>query len=83
MSISANRAWRSEFGIIPNGQKTFFGSKAELEGSSNASQAHILRRAFDLFLTQQALAGLVEMHISQIRRYESVWLYIRTISAVA
>src|ERR1700733_5851281 len=48
MSISANGDWRSEFGIT-SGQKVFFASKAELNAPGmDASQAHVVRRAFDL-----------------------------------
>ncbi|MGB2678514.1 MAG: N-6 DNA methylase [Candidatus Acidiferrum sp.] len=49
MSVSANNEWRSEFGIASAGPKDFFASKAELNTPGmNASQGHVLRRAFDL-----------------------------------
>jgi hypothetical protein len=49
MSTTSNPDWRAEFGIVDAGQKSFFASKAELNTpSADASQAHILRRAFDL-----------------------------------
>ncbi len=49
MSVSANSEWRSEFGIASVGPKVFFASKAELNAPGiDASQGHVLRRAFDL-----------------------------------
>ena len=49
MSVSANKDWRSEFGITSDGQKVFFASKAELTApGADVSQGHVLRRAFDL-----------------------------------
>lgn len=49
MSVSTNNEWRSEFGIAAAGPKDFFASKAELNTPGmNASQGHVLRRAFDL-----------------------------------
>jgi type I restriction-modification system DNA methylase subunit len=49
MSVSANNAWRSEFGIASAGPKDFFTNKAELNAPGmTASQGHVLRRAFDL-----------------------------------
>jgi type I restriction-modification system DNA methylase subunit len=47
MSVATD--WRSEFGIPHAGPKAFFASKAELNASgTQASQGHVLRRAFDL-----------------------------------
>lgn len=49
MSVSSSNDWRSEFGIVQDGSKVFFASKAALNApGANASQGHILRRAFDL-----------------------------------
>lgn len=49
MSASEKNEWRREFGIPPSGPRLFFSSKAELnEPGMNASQGHVLRRAFDL-----------------------------------
>jgi hypothetical protein len=46
--IQANN-WRIEFGIGETEPKTFFANKAELHASGvDASQSHVLRRAFDL-----------------------------------
>ncbi len=44
-----NKDWQKEFGIGHVGPKVFFASKAELNApGTDASQGHILRRAFDL-----------------------------------
>jgi hypothetical protein len=49
MSVSANNDWQKEFGIGQAGPKAFFASKAELGAAgTDASQSHVLRRAFDL-----------------------------------
>ncbi|MDX2181396.1 MAG: N-6 DNA methylase [Bryobacteraceae bacterium] len=41
--------WLNEFGVVPSGVKAFFASKADLNAATaNASQGHILRRAFEL-----------------------------------
>jgi hypothetical protein len=49
MSVSANKDWRGEFGITSDGKKVFFASKAELNAPGvDASQGHVVRRAFDL-----------------------------------
>lgn len=49
MSIATDRDWRKEFGISNGGSKVFFASKAELTApGADASQGHVLRRAFDL-----------------------------------
>lgn len=49
MSVAAHSGWREEFGIGPAGAGDFFASKAELSALGvNASQSHVLRRAFDL-----------------------------------
>lgn len=49
MSVSATNDWQTEFGIVAEGRKSFFASKSELTTrGSDASQAHMLRRAFDL-----------------------------------
>ncbi len=46
--IEANN-WRIEFGIGESEPKSFFANKAELHASGvDASQSHVLRRAFDL-----------------------------------
>jgi hypothetical protein len=49
MSRPANNGWRAEFGLASAGPKDFFSNKAELNAPGmNASQGHVLRRAFDL-----------------------------------
>jgi hypothetical protein len=49
MNFSATDDWQTEFGIVSEGGKSFFSSKSELTTrGSDASQAHVLRRAFDL-----------------------------------
>jgi N-6 DNA Methylase len=49
MSIATEKDWRKEFGIGDAEPTTFFASKAALNTpGANASQSHILRRAFDL-----------------------------------
>jgi type I restriction-modification system DNA methylase subunit len=48
MSVGADRNWRKAFGLEHAGTKGFFASKSELTASgTHASQAYILRRAFD------------------------------------
>ena len=48
MSSSTTSQWQSEFGIVSEGPKVFFGSEAELNASSaDVPQSHVLRRAFD------------------------------------
>jgi hypothetical protein len=49
MNVTTANNWRSEFGIGDTGPRVFFASKAELDGPGiDASQGHVLRRAFDL-----------------------------------
>jgi hypothetical protein len=49
MSVVTDNDWRLEFGIEDDGGKTFIASKAELSASgTEASQSHVLRRAFEL-----------------------------------
>jgi N-6 DNA Methylase len=49
MTTATNREWQDEFGIGRDASKVFFASKAELYSPGfRASQAHVLRRAFDL-----------------------------------
>ena len=49
MSVSSNKDWRGEFGIVSGGPRVFFASKAELNAPGvGASQGHVVRRAFDL-----------------------------------
>jgi hypothetical protein len=49
MSVSVNNDWQREFGLASDGQKVFFASKAELTAhGADASQSHVVRRAFDL-----------------------------------
>lgn len=49
MNVSASSEWQSGLGINSVGAGAFFGSKAELNDPAiNASQGHVLRRAFDL-----------------------------------
>lgn len=47
--MSTNAAWRTEFGLPETGGDSFFSSKNDLAPASIApSQAHVVRRAFDL-----------------------------------
>jgi hypothetical protein len=49
LTTATNKEWRKEFGIVDDAGKLFFFSKAELNTSgTQTSQAHVLRRAFDL-----------------------------------
>lgn len=49
MSPITGREWRDEFGLPEPGGETFFSSKADLKTASpESSQAHVVRRAFDL-----------------------------------
>jgi N-6 DNA Methylase len=49
MSIATEKDWQKEFGIEDAAPKTFFASKADLNApGADASQAHVVRRAFDL-----------------------------------
>lgn len=49
MHVTTANNWRKEFGIDDAGPRAFFASKAELNAPGmNASQGHVLRRAFDL-----------------------------------
>jgi hypothetical protein len=73
MSISANHAWRSEFGIASAGPKDFFATKAELNAPGmTASQGHVLRRAFDLLELDGALctANTPLVYFKQVQRIE-------------
>lgn len=73
MSVSANHAWRSEFGIASAGPKDFFATKAELNAPGmTASQGHVLRRAFDLLELDGVLctANTPLVYFKQVRRIE-------------
>src|SRR4051812_44624235 len=49
MSPNTRREWRDEFGLPEPGTETFFSSKADLNTARpESSQAHVVRRAFDL-----------------------------------
>lgn len=49
MSSNTGREWRDEFGLPEPGAETFFSSKADLKTAHpESSQAHVVRRAFDL-----------------------------------
>src|SRR5688572_23090009 len=49
MSPNTGREWRDEFGLPESGAQTFFSSKADLKSAHpESSQAHVVRRAFDL-----------------------------------
>ena len=49
MHVTTANNWRKEFGIEDAGPRSFFASKAELNAPGmDASQGHVLRRAFDL-----------------------------------
>lgn len=49
MHVNMANNWRKEFGIENAGPNTFFASEAELNAPGvDASQGHVLRRAFDL-----------------------------------
>ena len=49
MSSITGREWRDEFGLPEPGAETFFSSKADLKTARlESSQAHVVRRAFDL-----------------------------------
>jgi hypothetical protein len=49
MSIVTGKDWRKEFGIGDAEPKSFFASKADLGApGADASQGHVVRRAFDL-----------------------------------
>ena len=49
MSPITGREWRDEFGLPEPGGETFFSSKADLKAAPpESSQAHVVRRAFDL-----------------------------------
>ena len=73
MSASTNNQWRSEFGIVSEGPKVFFGSKAELNASgAEVPQGHVLRRAFDLLDLDGILcAGNTPLvYFKQVKRIE-------------
>jgi N-6 DNA Methylase len=75
MSISANSDWRSAFGIGSVGPKVFFASKAELNTPGmNASQGHVLRRAFDLLKLDGVLCteNTPLVYFKQVRRIDPV-----------
>ena len=66
--------WRSEFGIGDSDPKTFFASKAELNAPGlDASQSHVLRRAFDLLKLDGVLCteNIPLVYFKQVRRIES------------
>src|SRR3989304_2617237 len=49
MNPTTGREWREEFGLPEPGGETFFSSKADLKTAPpESSQAHVVRRAFDL-----------------------------------
>lgn len=49
MSSSVNNGWHKEFGLGRADAGVFYGNKSELnESGKTASQAHVMRRAFDL-----------------------------------
>jgi hypothetical protein len=49
MPVTTANDWRKSFGIEDAGPRSFFANKAELNApGTDASQSHILRRAFDL-----------------------------------
>ena len=73
MSVSANNEWRSEFGIASVGPRAFFASKAELNAPGmNASQGHVLRRAFDLLKLDGVLCteNTPLVYFKQVKRIE-------------
>ena len=73
MSVSATNDWRSEFGIASAAPKDFFTSKAELSAPGmTASQAHVLRRAFDLLELDGVLCteNTPLVYFKQVKRIE-------------
>jgi hypothetical protein len=49
LTTVTNKEWQKEFGIGDGGVKLFYSNKSELTAvGPQASQAHVLRRAFDL-----------------------------------
>jgi N-6 DNA Methylase len=73
MSVPANNAWRTEFGIASTGPKDFFASKAELNAPGMiASQGHVLRRAFDLLGLDGVLctANTPLVYFKQVQRID-------------
>lgn len=74
MSVSANKGWRNEFGIASDGPKVFFGSKAELDAPGvDASQGHVVRRAFDLLKLDGVLCteNTPLVYFKEVKRIET------------
>ena len=66
--------WRNEFGIGDTDAKTFFASKVELNAPGlDASQSHVLRRAFDLLKLDGVLcvANIPLIYFKLVKRIEA------------
>lgn len=73
MTTATNEEWRKEFGIVHDAGKLFFSSKAELNASgTQTSQAHVLRRAFDLLKLDGVLCteNTPLIYFKQVKRIE-------------
>lgn len=74
MSTATDKDWRKEFGIGYADRKAFFGSKAELKATgADASQAHVVRRAFDLLKLDGILCAenTPLVYFKQVQRIET------------
>jgi hypothetical protein len=74
MSINTEKNWRKEFGIEDAGPKTFFASKTDLSAhGADASQSHVVRRAFDLLRLDGVLCAESTplVYFKQVKRIEA------------
>jgi hypothetical protein len=74
MSVSVKNDWQSEFGITPDGSKAFFAGKADLNApGAEASQAHVVRRAFDLLKLDGVLCveNIPLVYFKEVKRIET------------
>jgi hypothetical protein len=73
LTNATEKDWPKEFGIGHDGAKVFFASKAELNApGTDASQSHVLRRAFDLLKLDGVLCteNIPLIYFKQMHRIE-------------
>ena len=74
MSVATETGWREEFGVGDAGPRSFFASKAELNAPGvDASQGHVVRRAFDLLKLDGVLCteNTPLVYFKQVKRIET------------
>jgi len=74
LTVATDKDWPKEFGIGQDGTKVFFASKAELNApGTDASQGHVLRRAFDLLKLDGILCteNIPFIYFKQMKRIDT------------